>query len=41
MKDERNRPFLHSTINQVGDEALGKAKAWVAEVQRAIQSIAL
>ena len=41
ITDERNRAFLHNPINEVDDEALEKANELVAEVQRAMQSIAL
>jgi len=41
ITDERNRAFLHNPVNEVDDEALEKVKELVAEVQRAMQSIAL
>ena len=41
ITDERNRAFLHNPVNEVDDETLDKVKELVAEVQRAMQSIAL
>jgi hypothetical protein len=41
ITDKRNREFLHNPVNEVDDEALEKVSALVAEVQRAMQSIAL
>jgi hypothetical protein len=41
ITDERNRARLHNPNNEVDDEALDKVKEFVAEVQRAMQSIAL
>jgi hypothetical protein len=41
ITDALNRAYLHSPINEVDDEALGKVNAWVTEVQRARQAITL